>query len=64
MINVIFFDATQTLIYLPASVGENYRKIALEFGVDLDAAHLDRAFRQAWKESPARVASGQSRPRR
>ncbi len=62
MINVIFFDAAQTLIYLPASVGENYRKIALELGVDLDAAHLDRAFRQAWKESPARVTSVQPQP--
>lgn len=62
MFKAIFFDATDTLIYLPRSVGEHYRDLALPFGADLDAQALDRAFRRAWKESPTRVAFGRSRP--
>ena len=50
----IFFDAAGTLIFLPRPVGEQYREVAARFGATLDAAALDRAFRRAWAEAPAR----------
>ena len=62
MLKAVFFDATDTLIYLLRPVGENYREIALQFGADLDAADLDRAFRDAWKKAPARVSADKPRP--
>ncbi len=49
---VLFFDAAGTLIYLPRSVGEHYREVALPFGVATEARALDRAFRDAWKTTP------------
>ncbi len=62
MPQAIFFDATDTLIYLPRSVGAHYHDIALEFGADLGEDDLNQAFRRAWKEAPARLALGRSRP--
>lgn len=62
MIKAISFDATETLIHLVQSVGENYRDIAAASGVQLDAEALDQAFRRAWKGSPARVSTGRARP--
>ena len=62
MLRTIFFDATDTLIYLPRSVGEHYHDVALKFGTDLDADDLNRAFRDAWKEAPPRMAFGRPRP--
>ncbi len=59
---VIFFDAAGTLIYLPQSVGEHYRTVAVPFGVAPDAATLDRAFRAAWKAAPERPACDGPRP--
>ena len=61
MRKVIFFDAAGTLIYLPRSVGEHYREIALRFGADVEAARFDRAFRAAWSGAPARVSDHQPR---
>lgn len=61
MLKAIFFDAAGTLIYLPRTVGEHYREVATRFGVELDAAQLDRAFRVAWTKAPARVST--RRPR-
>lgn len=59
---VIFFDAVGTLIYLPRSVGEHYRTVALRFGVAPAADALDRAFRAAWKTAPERTATVGPRP--
>lgn len=55
MIKAVFFDAVGTLIHLPRSVGEHYREVASRFGANLDAAALDKAFRQAWADSPGRT---------
>ena len=46
---VIFFDAVGTLFGVRGSVGEVYREIALEFGVELTAESLERAFRSSFK---------------
>lgn len=46
---VIFFDAVGTLFGVRGSVGEVYREIALEFGVDLAAENLEQAFRASFK---------------
>ena len=62
MLRTIFFDAADTLIYLPRSVGEHYRDIASGFGADLGAGDLNKAFRRAWKEAPPRGALGRPRP--
>ena len=59
---VIFFDAAGTLIYLPRSVGEHYREVALPFGVAPDAAALDRAFRDTWKAAPDPATTDGPRP--
>ena len=48
-LKAVFFDAAGTLIYLPKSVGEHYREVALRHGADLPTASLDEAFRHAWK---------------
>lgn len=61
MLKAIFFDAAGTLIYLPRSVGEHYREVALRFGADVDAARFDLAFRSAWRDSPARNSTHQPR---
>lgn len=57
MLKAVFFDAAGTLIHLPRSVGEHYRDVAVRFGLTLDAAALDAAFKTAWKEAPDRQAS-------
>jgi putative hydrolase of the HAD superfamily len=62
MFKAIFFDAAGTLIYLPRSVGEHYREVIAGYGVDLEASALDRAFRQAWADSPARPSGDGPRP--
>ena len=59
---ILFFDAAGTLIHLPRSVGEHYREVASRFGVNPDAAALDRAFRDAWKAAPERPATAGPRP--
>ena len=62
MPKIVFFDAAGTLIRLTRSVGENYALVAERQGLHLDAAELDRAFRQVWAEMPVRPATGQPRP--
>src|SRR4029453_536569 len=57
----IFFDAVGTLIRLTKSVGQHYALVAQRQGLVLDAAALDRAFVQLWKEMPPRPATGQPR---
>ncbi len=51
---VILFDAAETLMFLPRSVGEHYAAVAAHVGVTANAGTLDRAFRRAWKAMPAR----------
>jgi putative hydrolase of the HAD superfamily len=61
MPKAIFFDAAGTLIRLTKSVGWNYALVAQRQGLALEAAALDRAFRQIWREMPLRPATGQPR---
>lgn len=56
----ICFDATGTLIELNESVGAVYRRIALEYGVDLPEWRLDDAFRRVLQGAPARGTAGDS----
>ncbi len=62
MIKAVFFDAVGTLIYLPRSVGEHYREVALRFGADFEAAKLNDAFRTAWAHSPVKPSQRGPRP--
>lgn len=61
MPQAIFFDAAGTLIRLTKSVGWNYALVAQRQGLALEAAALDRAFAQVWREMPLRPATGQPR---
>jgi len=56
MIKAIFFDAAGTLIHLSKSVGYHYALAGRRVGMLLDAAALDRAFLDSWKQMPARPA--------
>ena len=61
MPKAIFFDAAGTLIRLTKSVGWNYALVARHQGLALNAAKMDRAFAQVWREMPLRPATGQPR---
>ena len=61
-ISNVLFDAAGTLVYLPRTVGDHYREVALRFGVDLSASQLDRAFRAGWKNMPPRPRTAGPRP--
>ena len=50
--NVIFFDAVGTLFGVRGSVGEVYSKTAGQFGVNISAEILDRAFKQSFRAAP------------
>ncbi|WP_287129666.1 HAD-IA family hydrolase, partial [Candidatus Cyanaurora vandensis] len=52
MIKAVFLDAAGTLIGVKGSVGEIYRQVAQDWGVDLDAAVLQQQFRQACQAVP------------
>jgi len=56
MIKAIFFDAVGTLFRLTRSVGEHYADVGREFGLDLNAQKLERAFHTAWRKMPQRAA--------
>jgi putative hydrolase of the HAD superfamily len=62
MRRAIFFDAVGTLFRLTKSVGQHYALVARRQGLDLDAAKLDRAFAQVWREMPLRPATGRPQP--
>jgi putative hydrolase of the HAD superfamily len=49
---VIFLDAVGTLFGVRDSVGAAYHTIARQFNVTADAAALDRAFFQCFKQAP------------
>ena len=48
---VIFLDAVGTLFGVKGSVGEVYREIAADFGVDVAASVLDQAFYKSFQQS-------------
>lgn len=52
------FDASGTLIETREPVGAVYRRVALEFGVDLPAWRLDDAFARVLRGLPERGTSG------
>ena len=56
LIKAIFFDAAGTLIHLSKNVGYHYALAGERVGLMLDAAALDRAFLDSWKQMPARPA--------
>ncbi|MFM6310705.1 MAG: HAD family hydrolase, partial [Dolichospermum sp.] len=49
---VIFLDAVGTLFGVKTSVGEIYRQIAQEFGVEVSAQILDQNFIKSFKAAP------------
>ncbi len=53
-------DATGTLIEASDSVGEIYRQVAQDFGVELPAWRLDDAFRRVLRWAPPRGSDGNS----
>jgi putative hydrolase of the HAD superfamily len=55
--DVIFFDAAGTLIYLARPVGWHYALIARKYGLEVDEARLESAFREAWRARAARPPS-------
>jgi putative hydrolase of the HAD superfamily len=61
-IEVVFFDAAGTLIYLPRGVGFHYADVARRHRVTLDGAAVDRAFVVAWKGMPPRASTVGPRP--
>ncbi len=58
---VIFFDAAGTLFHLPKGVGYHYSLVGRRLGLELDAKAVDNAFATAWKQMPARLATGRPR---
>ncbi len=50
-IEAILFDAGGTLLRVRSSVGDVYAEVALEYGVDVEPASLNRAFANAWATS-------------
>jgi putative hydrolase of the HAD superfamily len=53
-IKALSFDAVGTLFHLRRSVGGGYAEVAARFGLQLDPAEVDRAFRQVWKTARQR----------
>lgn len=62
VIEVVFFDAMGTLMYLPQSVGHHYRTVAARHGLEAGEKELDAAFRSVWKQMPSRSATKAPRP--
>ena len=58
--SALCFDATGTLIETAEPVGAVYRRVALEFGVDLPAWRLDDAFRRVLRHAPPRGLDGET----
>ncbi len=52
MIQVVTFDAGNTLFRLIEPASSTYARIARRHGYDLDAARLSRSFRAAWEANP------------
>jgi putative hydrolase of the HAD superfamily len=56
----IFFDAVGTLFVVNGTVGFQYSRLALKFGIRKDPAVLEQRFREAFKKSPPMAFPGQS----
>lgn len=61
-LKAVFFDAAETLMFLPRPVGEHYAEVAEQFGLKLDPAALDQGFRAAWKAMPPRAITPDGTP--
>lgn len=48
----IFFDAADTLFEVKEGVGAQYSRIARKYGVTVEAAFLNRRFKEVFKNSP------------
>lgn len=59
---VIFFDATGTLIHIPLGVGFHYAGVARQFGWNVDAKVVGKAFRELWSEIPPPETTRQPKP--
>jgi putative hydrolase of the HAD superfamily len=55
---VIFLDAVGTLFGIAGSVGQIYRNIALQHGVEADAEELNQAFFRTFKAAPPMAFPG------
>jgi putative hydrolase of the HAD superfamily len=55
---VIFLDAVGTLFGIKGSVGEVYRSIAQQFGVEVDATALNKAFFQSFRNADTMAFPG------
>lgn len=55
---VILLDAVGTLFGVRGSVGEVYRKLAAQVGVEVDATTLNQAFIQSFQSAPKGVFPG------
>ncbi len=69
--DAVFFDAANTLLYPFPSVGTHYANVAARYGIDTDAAAVQRAFRQTWgqihthaQDDPVRYGVGEPDGRR
>ena len=49
---VIYLDAVGTLFGVRDSVGDQYAKVATDFGVKLDAEAINRSFYQSFQSAP------------
>jgi putative hydrolase of the HAD superfamily len=60
----VLFDAAGTLLLFRESVGETYRRFALDYGVDLPATRIVEAFRRIFASAEPMVFPGEPRERR
>jgi putative hydrolase of the HAD superfamily len=60
----VLFDAAGTLLLFRESVGETYRRFALDFGVDLPATRIEEAFRRVFARADPMVFPGDPAERR
>lgn len=63
-LRALCFDATGTLVETAEPVGEVYRRVALEHGVDLPAWRIEDAFRRVLRHAPPRGLTGDDAPTR
>jgi putative hydrolase of the HAD superfamily len=63
-VRAVLFDAAGTLLWFREPVGETYRRVALDFGVDLPASRITEAFQRILVRADPMVFSGEPRERR
>ncbi|HEB91342.1 MAG TPA: HAD family hydrolase [Deltaproteobacteria bacterium] len=56
----VCFDATGTLIETARPIGETYRRVALDHGIDLPAWRIEDAFRRILAHAPPRGTEGET----